>query len=385
LRSSVVATIAIGFLAACSQSQDFSTVLASAGAPNGTSAGTGTGVPTPEPAPAAPVCASGQCKPVVLADGWGIDAETSDPNSQGTFAITTDDGFVYFMTTWSEIIRVPRAPGGKAEKLTDTDSGPFLLKRFGDFLYFSSVPNRQIQRMPKTGGAIEDVTPPSTDWQKDIQDFATEGTTLTWYDAQTVHRCDAIPCGQIRDYTLTDPKGFPGAIGVGFGHLLVAVWEEDAGNAGLAIEALDEGSGVQTLPLDYRKLLLEADPKNPGLTAVFGAASNTIVRADYPGVIPAQVLASGPEIDDFPAGLAVDATYLYWVNRGTICIPGEVDCTASGGSVMRARKDGAAKAEVVLDGQPQLRDLALTADTLYMTTGDGKVLALAKPAETPLH
>jgi len=102
-------------LAACSQSQDFSTVLEPAPASSGTSADPS------HTAPPAPPCTIGQCVPTVLVDKMGLDAE--HPDSQGTFAVAADETFVYFMTTWSELYRIARK-GGKPELLAQTESSP---------------------------------------------------------------------------------------------------------------------------------------------------------------------------------------------------------------------------------------------------------------------
>jgi hypothetical protein len=362
-------------LLGCSQSQDFSSVMQPAPATSGSTADPSRTAPPGAPQP----CNVGECVPTVIAKDQGLDPD--HPDVQGTYAVVADDAFVYFMTAWSELVRVPRN-GGKTETLAQTDSSPDVLKLVGEYLYFTSVPQRQILRMKKTGGVVEAVTPASSDETKDVQDFGFDGESIAWFDMQTVHRCKKIPCGDIEDLSLIAPE-LPGGIGVGFGHVLVATWEENAGNAGQGIRAVGEGSIVETFALDYRKILL--GPTDSQLTDVFAAASNAIVHAQYPGTTPAQMLASGPDIDMFPAGLSTDATYLYWVNRGTQCIAGEVGCTDTKGTVMRVRKDGAAKPEVVLGGQPPLRDLALTADALFMTTGDGKVLRLGKPADTPLR
>src|SRR4051812_6230265 len=137
-------------LAACSQSQDFSSVLAPAPASSGTSADPS------HTAPPAPPCNVGQCVPTVIASGLGLDPE--HPDAQGTYAVVADDVFVYFMTAWSELVRVPKA-GGKPETLAETEGAPHILKLAGEYLYFTSVPARQILRMKKTGGTIEAVTP----------------------------------------------------------------------------------------------------------------------------------------------------------------------------------------------------------------------------------
>src|SRR4051812_16305743 len=101
---------------ACSSTQEFNTALDPS-----TPGDRPPDAPATEPAPAPATCTVGQCKPTVLAEGQGLDPE--HPLSQGPDAIATDDAFVYWMTTWSEIYRIGKE-GGKPQKLGDTEGAP---------------------------------------------------------------------------------------------------------------------------------------------------------------------------------------------------------------------------------------------------------------------
>jgi hypothetical protein len=361
-------------LGGCSTVQEFDTEL-DPSVPDGPPTVTGG-----ETVPAAPRCTAGQCKPRVIAEGQGLDP--NDPDRQGPWAIASDDAFVYWMTVWSEIYRLPRS-GGTPEMLAQTEAVPYLLRLSGGYLYFTSVPDRRILRIPKQGGPAEPVTPSSHEETGQVLDFVVEGGAITWIDGLRVLRCESVPCEAPTELRLNDSHWRPASLARSEGHTFVGTWEEGAMSDGFGIVVPDEGSIVSIPYAMYTFVRAQPDPSRPGWTAIYGATDDMLVRADYPGSLPAKVLASGDEVEGVAMGLTLDGDYVYWIDRGARCATG--DCAPRRGQVKRVLEDGSEKPEVVAGELPMLNDMFVTADAIYLTSSDGTVLAMGKPAGQKLR
>lgn len=318
---------------------------------------------------------------IVLAEGQGLAPDY--PDSQGVFAIVTDEAWVYWLDAWSHLARVPKG-GGKVEDLTDTDGAPYRLVLAGDYLYFTNVPERRIERIHRSGGAIEAVTPASTDQWRDVQDFAVDGPRITWIDALRLLRCEAMPCTASTEIALGTGL-HPSALATFGTHIFVPYLVEESQFPGQlrpgGITVPNEGGQLAIMPLMYTGVVGDIEPKSTQLTAVFAASDHLIVRANWPGNVPPKVLASGDETDMYPYDLQLGGSYVYWLNRGS---SSSVTGKVTPGVVMRVKKDGSGQPEKVFTADDALHGLRVGRDALFLSTNGGKVLQIPRPADGPL-
>ena len=366
---------------ACSGTQDFATAGPTAEPPaKGSSDHERLPPDAKPPAPAV----------VVLATDQGLAAEY--PDSQGPFAIVTDETWVYWMDAWSHLARVPKG-GGKVESLADTEAAPHQLVLSGDYLYFTNVPQRRIERIRISAAsprAIEAVTPSSTDQWRDVQHFVVDHgigsrPRITWIDAQRLLRCETVPCSTSTEIGLQ--TGYhPSALATFGEHIFMPYLETDPQFPGQmrpgGITVPREGGQVSTMPLAYSAVLADVEPKDAQLTAVYAASDHLIVRADWPGVEAPRVLVSGDDAEYYPYAMQLGGSYVYWLNRGT---SSAITKTVSPGTIMRVKKDGTEKPEKVYVADDSLHGLMVGTDALYISTNGGRVLKVPRPAEGPLH
>ncbi len=363
----------------CSDTQEFATAPAGqlgGGEPPRTDAPTALPSPDHPPVPAV----------VVLATDQGLAPEY--PDAQGPYAIVTDEVWVYWMDAWSHLARVPKV-GGKVEALADTEGAPPQLVLSGDYLYFTNVPRRRIERIRKSGGAIEAVTPASTDQWRDVQHFVIDGSSarprVTWIDAKRLLRCETIPCTTSTEISLSTGLQ-PSALTTLGEHIFVPYLVEDPQYPNQykpgGITVPREGGQVSIMPLAYTAVLADLEPKDAQLTAVYAASDHLIVRANWPGLEAPRVLVSGNDAEYYPYAMQLAGSYVYWLNRGT---SNSAARTVSAGAIMRVKKDGTDKPEKVHQADDSLHGLAVGKDALFITTNGGRVLKVPRPADGALH
>lgn len=360
---------------ACSATQDFATGGAADGAADRAPPSTeppATLPPDPKPTPPAVI---------VLATDQGLAREY--PDAQGPYAIVTDETWVYWMDAWSHLARVPKN-GGQVESLADTEGAPHQLVLSGNYLYFTNVLQRRVERIRTSGGAIQAVTPASTDQWRDIQHFVIDGPRITWVDARRLLRCEKMPCGASTEISLN--TGYhPSGLATFGEHIFVPYLEPDPQfpdqlqPGGITVPR--EGGQVSTLPLAYTAVLADVEPMDPQLTAIYAASDHLIVRADWPGVEPPRVLVSGDDAEYYPYGMQLGGAYVYWLNRGS-SLGGKL---VKPGTIMRVKKDGTEKPEKVYLADDMLHGLRVGQDALYISTNGGRVLKVPRPADGPLH
>lgn len=370
-----VAPLACAAVVACTGTQDFRTT-ALGDAPNEPPAAA---PPTTLPGPGAPAQAPAV---IVLATDQGLAPEY--PDSQGPFAVVTDETWVYWLDAWSHLARV-RKGGGKVESLGDTEAAPHLLVLSGNYLYFTNVPQRRIERMPSSGGAIEPVTPASTDEWRDVQQLVVDGPRITWIDALRLLRCEAMPCTAPTEIPLGSGL-HPSALATFGEHIFVPYLEEEPQLPGQlrpgGITVPREGGQLSIMPLMYSSVVGDVEPTSPQLTAVYAASEHLVVRAAWPGALAPRVLASGEETPTYPYALQLAGSYVYWLNRGGASV---VPASTVPGAIMRVKKDGTAQPEKVYQADDALHDLRVGHDALFLTTNGGRVLQIPRPADGPLR
>lgn len=359
---------------ACTSTQDFRTRGADAEAD-----------PTPTaPASTLPEAAAPPQPPavIVLATDQGLAPEY--PDSQGPFAVVTDETWVYWLDAWSHLARVPKG-GGKVESLGETAGSPFRLVLAGNYLYFTNVRRHRIERMPKDGGAIEAVTPASTDEWSDVQDFVVDGPRVTWIEVRRLLRCEAMPCTTPTEIPLGTGL-HPSALATFGEHIFVPYLEEEPRFPGQlrpgGITVPREGGQLAIMPLSYFAVVGDVEPASPQLTAVFAASEHLIVRADWPGALAPRVLASGDDTDMAPFDMQLGGAYLYWLNRGGASV---IPKDTVAGAIMRVKKNGTGQPEKVYQADDALHGLRVGRDALFLTTNGGRVLQLPRPADGPLR
>ena len=80
--------------------------------------------------------------------------------------------------------------------------------------------------------------------------------------------------------------------------------------------------------------------------------------------------------------MQLGGAYLYWLNRGSTNTSGK---KITPGAIMRVKKDGSDKPEKVYVADDSLHGLAVGQDALYISTNNGRVLKVPRPADGPLH
>lgn len=140
-------------------------------------------------------------------------------------------------------------------------------------------------------------------------------------------------------------------------------------DAGVMRMALAGGTPTRLIPATYPIAIaidatyvywLDADPQ-------------TVNRAKLDGTEPTQLAPSGPK----PAGLALSATKIYWVNRGT---SGMTD-----GKVMSAPIMAVMAPTALASGQAEPTAVAVDSSAVYwLTRGDGKVQRASLDGASPV-
>lgn len=366
--------VAVVTAIACSNTQDFRTPTAFEGPPGAEPVPAVTLPPDPAPAPAPAV--------IVLAVDQGLAADY--PDSQGPFAVVTDETWVYWLDAWSHLARVPKG-GGTVESLADTEGSPPQLVLSGEYLYFTNVPKRRIERIRKSGGAIEPVTPASTDQWRDVQRFVVDGPRVTWIDAKRLLRCETVPCSASTEIAIGSTL-HPSGLATFGEHIFVPYLETDPRfpdqmrPGGITVPG--SGGQVAIMPLFYTAVVGDVEPADARLTAVYAASDHMIVKAHFPGDLAPKVLVSGDDAEMYPYAMQLTGSYVYWLNRGSTC----TSCKTIGpGTIMRVKKDGTEKPEKVFVADDSLHGLAVGKDALYISTNNGRVLKVPRPVEGPLH
>jgi hypothetical protein len=338
-------------------------------------------------------CAAGVCQPVVLASGQGDSAfpgytsDIGDPHT-GPDRIAVDGAFVYWLNLRGEVMRVSVA-GGNPERLATTSGMPQWLVIDDTSIYFSTLPGG-VYRMPKAGGSPALVTTPAArppiypvDY---LQPYPVElslaGGDIYFADASGVHACPVTGCTgapRVIDPATTDAFPYSFALDAAGKKYAAEEGHRDIDDAGSYTESYamtwyDDAAG-QFLGSGSGTAYYELHGADNGVYAL-AATRHGVIGVVHWTQGAQTFLASGDAVPPDPTGLAVDEDYVYWCNGPA----NTIDVQQRRASVVRCKKTGCAIPEVLADGQIVPRATAVTKDAVFWTTGDGRVMKLAKPA-----
>jgi hypothetical protein len=377
-------------------------------------------------------CSGGICQPVVLASGqgpsigtWGAAAACADagapvapcaPDSgalggpdaglpvgycwqdagvsytecgpdggvlTGPTALATDGTNVFWIDVGGEVMRVP-VTGGATVRVTSTAAAPSGIGLDDQYVYFSSQETESIYRVAKLGGAPVSLTPvPAYGFAAPVISFVVSNDSLYWVDGVLAYKCPSSGCtGAPRQ--IWDPKSqsftseSPGAIAVYGSALYVAAQWDFSGDAGsfLASGITCPMLGAVNGPLDLQYYEIQADSEH-----VYALSNSAVLRGSCATNSEPTFLASG-ELPPYLRGLALDASYVYWIALSGSAWTGSGTMTGPSSlatPIMRCAKTGCVSPEVLDALELNAIDLATDNVAVYWTTGDGKVKKLAKP------
>jgi hypothetical protein len=340
-------------------------------------------------------CIAGKCAPVVLASDQGDSAsgvpwypyvtDIGDP-LEGPDRIAVDASHVYWLNLRGEVMRVPLS-GGAVQRVASTKPGPAWIALDDRFVYFSTL-DAEIFRVPKEGGTPVLLVPanaarpgifllPGGPYPIEMR---VASDRLQWADGSGVYECPVAGCAGAPE-TIT--PGSPGTLPFSFasdasGRMYAS--EEDHASAGPEAETVSYAMTVfragQWLglagPTAYYELIGGANEVYALAKTDFGPTG--VVRWTESSVT---FLASGSAVPGAPRGLALDEEFAYWANAAA----NEIDREKRTASVVRCAKTGCAAPEVLAEGEIVPRAVAVAKGAVYWTTGDGKVMKIAKPGE----
>jgi hypothetical protein len=340
-------------------------------------------------------CLAGVCQPVVLASGQGDSAfpgytnDIGDPHT-GPDRIAADEAYVYWLNLRGEVMRVPVA-GGAPERLASVSAIPHWLVLDDAFVYFSTAPG-DVYRIAKNGGAPTFLAPASSPrvgvtplgYEEPYPvELTLSGGDIYWADGSGVFVCRVTGCAGapprvvISENDTTFPYSFAiDGAGVQFMAEETHADLDDAGSytPDYGIFAYN-AQAQQFLGVSSSIAFIEL---HGGETGIYALATTPMGVRGVAHVTPSAVsfLASGDAVPPDPRGLALDEDYVYWANGSK----NAVDPQQRTASVVRCKKTGCATPEILADGQIVPRAVAVTQDAVFWTTGDGRVMKLAKPA-----
>lgn len=313
-------------------------------------------------------CARGQCQPVVLAENQTLEHDPLVPD-----AIAVDATHVTWVTG-SRLSRVPIG-GGAVHVLGTYPVSPEKMRVVGEHLYLMSGSRDAVVRLPKSGGAIEKVTPQIPDVQT-VQTFDVVADAVAWSamrkDANDVWITHlffcSLPCTQPEEPWKADGPS-PRSIGRSATSLYASYYFSDG-----------SGEGVDALTADYKPALVTnffnelIVEEMPNEAHAFGAAMGAVARAVLPRTrpegnqphVPDKVLASDPDL--WVRGLTLVGTDLYWAGS----MPGAPS------AIFRVDKRGASLPEAILSGW-NVTTITASDEAIYFSTADGKIAKLARP------
>ncbi len=310
-------------------------------------------------------------EPVVLASGqgkssggayYGQDLAPLD----GPDEVATDGAFVYWTNLRGEVMRVP-AGGGEVTRVTFVD-GPVALAVDDASVFVGSAATRTVLWAPKSGGTATAITSANSEIPMQL---ALGGDLVFWSSGDGVYACAKAGCSAARALWRSETGAVTGTTSgitfaherVYFGYTQITGPIQGQGNASGAIMSIGvDGSGngqvANGFPSYY---LLSTDGES-----VYATADNAIVRAPLQGAVARKVLASGADVN--PWRILAVGGYVYWTE---LFPPGRV---------MRVKNDGDAPPEAVSPPTTGARGITASSDTIYWTTGDGRVMKLALAA-----
>lgn len=324
-------------------------------------------------------CHDGLCAPVELArdqgnaNGLSFTGHLDDGREvslDGPDELAADATHVYFSKLDGEIRRVPRA-GGAVETVYEAPTRPpyaFVLD--GDELFVAL--GWGIERGPKGGGA------PATRVYGRVGDgtyapsVAVAGGEVFWPEDVEVRACPRAGCtGAPRCAWAASAAAQPG------GAISDVVAQEEPRGIGLFATTYDgrlsyvglaRGGSTCASPGAVSALYAERAgtlygmARHGALTYAWG--EHVLLHATAFGV--PRYLASG--VDIRPMRAVADAAHVYWIDATTI--PTRLE---------RVPVEGVSAPEVVLQLPRGVRNVAVDGDALLVSTGDGRVLRMAKP------
>jgi hypothetical protein len=342
-------------------------------------------------------CLAGACEPVVLASGQGDSAfpgfqnDIGDPHT-GPDRIAVDDAFVYWLNLRGEVMRVPIA-GGTPERLATVAGMPLWIVLDDTWVYFSMLLG-DVRRVPKNGGMPALVAPASSPRRSVVLDYlqpypvelTLSGGEIFWADGSGVFACPVAGCAGAAPRVVVPGTSqilpFSFAIdGAGVEWASIEDQQPDADggsftpNDGLTYYSTGAAQFLGTAPTSSYYELHGA----PSGVFALSAGLTGLVAVVHASQASFTVLASGDAVPPDPTGLALDDDYVYWCNGPRNAI----DVAQRTASVGRCKKTGCVAPEILADGQVVPRAVAVTQDAVFWTTGDGRVMKLAKPANPP--
>jgi hypothetical protein len=291
---------------------------------------------------------------------------------------------VYWLNLRGEVMRVP-VDGGATERVASTKALPCWIGLDGELVYFSTLQG-EIYRVKKSGGTPELVVPTSPSAQAIFllpgdpypTEFRIQAGTLQWSDGGGVYTCSASDCkntqetleqgdANIRPFSFAmDGKGKMYASEED--HSLVDDTSETLSYT-LATYREKQWLGLSG-PTAYYELLGAPEGVYALATTDFGPIG--VVHWTSASIT---FLASGTSLSGAAHSLAMDEDFMYWANAAA----DEITPTKRTASVVRCKKTGCERPEVLAGGQLVPRGVAVAEGAVYWTTGDGKVMKLTLP------
>jgi hypothetical protein len=259
------------------------------------------------------------------------------PIADSPWGIATDDSFVYVVNSGSAstILRCPPSQCDQSTVLYDGGLQPTVIALAGNFAYWAEPFVDSISRMPKSGGAVQQLaTPDTSNSTAQYACIVSDGTYVYWSEPQNgLIRRQAVAAQPQTVFTLQGTS-FP-----------------------------------MTLLIDGTTLYFVATGTSNG--------AGVIGYGNLDGTGGVQVVAPGQH---FPWGLATDATYLYWTTEGDFDAKGN---PMNNGGVFRCEKTGCTTPVQLADGLADARgivvdDTAIYFGTFATGTNDSTVWRLAK-------
>ena len=258
------------------------------------------------------------------------------------FAIVTDETWVYWLDAWSH----SRAPKGGG-----TIRGPDRHRRravhlvlAGDYVYFTNVPQRRIERIHRSGRPDRSGHAASTDQWRDVQDFVVDGPRVTWIDGLRLLRCETMPCSASTEIPLGTGL-HPSALATFGSTSSVPYLVEESQFPGQlrpgGITVPREGGQLAIMPLMYTGVVGDDEPKSAQLTAVFGGERSPHRARRLAGRPRPQGPRLGRRYGHVPVRHAARRSYATAEPR--LELVGDKKVTP--GIVMRVKKDGTGQPE----------------------------------------
>jgi hypothetical protein len=305
-----------------------------------------------------------------------------------------------------EVMRVPIG-GGAAERLAQTAAMPLWLVIDDLFAYFSTSVG-DVWRVPKAGGVPSLVAPASSP-RREVRpvdsivpnpypvELTLAGGKIYWADGSGIFACPIAGCAGAPEIVVepgnNGPRPYSFAI-AGTGAKLAAAEKltlTDSYNG--LYDWSFSASWSTSVSRDFnfydgQTAYYELRGDSRGVYALATTWGGVVGVAYFPSPGPGEggraggmtFLANGKDVPSDPRGLAVDDDYVYWASgpfTGT-------DYSQGIESVARCKKTGCATPEVLGSGQIVPRAVAVNKDAVFWTTGNGRVMKVAKPPSSPM-